>query len=116
MILTLPVCPSANTWWRNVKGRMVKSREARQYQETVGTLALMSRMPYIQKPTEVCVTIRWFREALRGDLDKRYSIMLDALQGIAFENDSQIGEIHAYRSLDRENPRMEIMVSRRGTS
>ena len=112
MMLTLPVCPSANMWWRNVKGRVVKSREAREYQETVGTLALMSRMPLITKPTEVAVTIHWYREALRGDLDKRYSIMLDALQGIAYENDSQIGEIHAYRSLDKENPRMEVMVSR----
>jgi len=113
VILTLPECPSSNRWWRNVKGRMVKSREAREYQETVGTLALMSRMEIIEKPTEVAVTIHWYREALRGDLDKRYSIMLDALQGIAFENDSQIAEIHAYRSLSRENPRMEVMVSRR---
>jgi len=113
MILTLPVPPSSNRWWRNVKGRMVKSREAREYQETAATLALMSRMELIEKPTEVAVTIHWYREALRGDLDKRYSIMLDALQGIAFENDSQIAEIHAYRSLDRLNPRMEVMVSRK---
>ena len=96
--------------WR---GRMVKSNEAREYQENVETLAMMQQMPLIEKPTEVCVTIRWFREAMRGDLDKRYSIMLDALQGIAFENDSQIAEIHAYRDLDRGNPRMEVMVSRR---
>jgi len=113
MILTLPVPPSSNRWWRNVRGRMVKSREAREYQETAATLAVMQRIPLIEKPTEVSVTIRWFREALRGDLDKRYSIMLDALQGIAYENDSQIAEIHAYRTLDRENPRMEVMVSRR---
>ena len=46
-------------------------------------------------------------------MDKRYSIMLDALQGIAFENDSQIAEIHAWRTLDRENPRMEVIVSRK---
>lgn len=90
---------------------MVKSRDAREYQKTVGTLALMHRFPLIKKPAEVCVTIRWFREALRGDLDKRYSIMLDALQGIAFENDSQIAEIHAFRYLDKENPRMEVTVS-----
>ncbi len=94
---------------------MVKSNEAREYQETVETLAMMQQMPLIEKPTEVAVTIRWFREAMRGDLDKRYSIMLDALQGIAFENDSQIAEIHAYRYLDRENPRMEVQVSRRTT-
>ena len=91
---------------------MVKSSEAREYQETAATLAMMQQIPLIEKPAEVCVEIRWFREALRGDLDKRYSIMLDALQGIAFENDSQIAEIHAYRELDRENPRMLVEVTK----
>lgn len=95
---------------------MVKSREARDYQENVTILAIQQQIPLIEKPTEVVVTIRWFREALRGDLDKRYSIMLDALQGIAFENDSQIAEIHAYRTLDRENPRIEVIVSRLATT
>ena len=92
---------------------MVKSTEAREYQENAATLAIMQRIPLIAKPTEVCVVVHWYREALRGDLDKRFSIMLDALQGIAYENDSQIGEIHAYRDLDRENPRMEVIVTRR---
>ena len=112
MILTLPVPPSSNRWHRNVHGRVVKSEAARDYQELTRILALQQRIPLIEKPTEVVVTIRWFREALRGDLDKRYSIMLDALEGIAFENDSQIAEIHAYRVLDRENPRIEVIVSR----
>ena len=95
---------------------MVKSREAREYQENVSILAIQQRIPLIKKPTEVVVTIRWYREALRGDLDKRYSIMLDALQGIAYENDSQIAEIHAFRALDRENPRVEVIVSRLATT
>jgi len=92
---------------------MVKSREAREYQELASILAIQQRIPLVKKPQEVVVTVRWFREALRGDLDKRYSIMLDALQGVAFENDAQVAEIHAYRSLDRENPRMEVIVSRK---
>jgi len=116
MLLTLPVPPSSNRWWRKWRGRMVKSTEAREYQENAATLAIMQRIPLIEKPQEVTVTIRWYREALRGDLDKRYSIMLDALQGVAFENDSQIGEIHAYRELDRTNPRVEVVVIRRGTT
>ena len=116
MILTLPPCPSANRWWRKWRGRMVKSTEAREYQENVAILATMQRIPLIEKPQEVTVTVRWFREALRGDLDKRFSIMLDALQGIAYDNDSQIAELHAYRELDRANPRMEVVVIRRGAT
>ena len=115
-MLTLPVPPTSNFWYRYVKGRVLKSRQAREYQENVATLAIMQRVPKIPKPTEVCVTILWYREALRGDLDKRYSIMLDALQGIAYDNDSQIAEIHATRHLDRENPRMEVIVSRLATT
>jgi len=116
VILTLPVCPSSNRWWRKWRGRMVKSEQAREYQANAATLAIMQRIPKIDKPLEVCVTIRWFREALRGDLDKRYSIMLDALQGVSYDNDSQIAEIHAYRHLDRESPRMEVIVTRLGTT
>ena len=114
MVLTLPVPPTANLWWRMYRGRMVKSKAAREYQETAAMIALAARMPRFAKPIEVMVTVHWFRTQRRGDLDKRYSIMLDALQGIAYDNDSQIAEIHAYRTLVPENPRMEVIVAEHG--
>ena len=114
MVLTLPVCPSANRWWRNVNGRMVKSLAARDYQELAGGIAMLCRMERIPAPTEVEVVISWYRAKKQGDLDKRFGVMLDALQGIAYDNDSQIAELHAYRHLDRVNPRMEVIVTELG--
>ena len=57
VILTLPVPPSSNRWWRNYRGRMVKSSAARDYQENAAILAVMQRIPLIKKPQEVTVTI-----------------------------------------------------------
>lgn len=119
MKLTLPEPPSSNRYWRNWRGRMVKSAEGRAYCALVATLC--------DAPPQRCkggrsddrggplllplaVSIRWFRRARRGDLDNRAKVVLDALQGIAYANDSQIVELHMFRHDDRDNPRVEVTV------
>jgi crossover junction endodeoxyribonuclease RusA len=89
--------PSANRWWRNVRGRMVLSREAREYKAMVATLAQMSRAKPFPLGTPVRFQMHWHRGRKSGDLDKRLGVLLDALQGVAYENDSQIVEIAATR-------------------
>jgi crossover junction endodeoxyribonuclease RusA len=107
--MRLPVPPSANRWWRNVKGRMVLSQAARLYKAAIP--ALCGRQQKILAPIPVCITIHWYRSIKSGDLDKRLGVILDALQGVCYENDSQIVEIHAYRS-DEGESRMEVDVCR----
>lgn len=41
----------------------------------------------------------------------RIKIMLDALQGHAFHNDSQVSMLHAVRLDDKTNPRVEVEIS-----
>lgn len=89
--------PSANRWWRNVGGRMVLSREAREYKRMVELLGRASRVTPISKATPVRFDFFWHRGRKSGDLDKRLGVVMDALQGIAYENDSQIVEITARR-------------------
>ena len=118
MKLTLPVPPSANLYWRDrvlrtKTGEYVvqryKTAEAREYQELVANTAFGScRM--IPKPRDVVLRLTWYREAKRGDLDNRLKVILDALQGTAYENDSQIAEIHAFREEDKAKPRVELEV------
>jgi hypothetical protein len=44
-------------------------------------------------------------------LDKRLGVLLDSLQGVAYENDSQIVELHATRSdADPKHPRVVVTL------
>jgi Holliday junction resolvase RusA-like endonuclease len=95
--LFLQTPPSANRWWRNVNGRMVTSKEAREYKKYVADQCLLHRVRLVPAPQPVAISITWFREQRSGDLDKRLGIALDALQGSAYDSDSQIVELHALR-------------------
>ncbi len=110
--LTLPVPPSANRWHRTVNGRPILSREARAYTERVSILALAQRAEKIDAPQEIAVSIVWYRERKSGDVDKRGAVLLDALQGVCFDNDSQVRRYTIERRDDQKTaPRMEIQIS-----
>jgi Holliday junction resolvase RusA-like endonuclease len=109
--LTLPWPPSANRYWRNVKGRTLKSREARAYAKACQADAIM-QMHGAPLTEDVAVTMHLYRPTRRGDLDNRIKVALDALQGIAFDDDKQVVEIHAYRHDDKNEPRLEVEVRR----
>ena len=112
MTLTLPVPPSANRYWRTVHGRPVKSREARAYRGLVWTaVAQQARArAVIVGDAPVCVTARWYRGRKSGDLDNRLKVLLDALKGLAYRDDKQVVELHAYRGEDRRHPRVEVTI------
>lgn len=55
------------------------------------------------------VRLRFFRDSMRRvDLDNLAKIPLDALNELAWEDDSQIVSLIASKHLDRDNPRTEI--------
>ncbi len=57
------------------------------------------------------VSVRFFFKTKRKrDLDNQNKLILDALTGIAYEDDSQISALHLARDYDATNPRMEITV------
>lgn len=109
MKLTLPPPISANRYWRNFRGRMVVSDEARAYKTAVGWIANSAGADMLTG--DVCVMLDVYRGAKRGDLDNKIKVILDALQGVSYINDSQIVEIHARRFDDKGNPRVEVEIS-----
>lgn len=111
MKLTLHVPPSANRWHRTVNGRPILSREARLYTKAVELSALCQKVQKIPAPIQIAVSIVWYRERKSGDVDKRGAVLLDALQGICYDNDSQIKRYTIERFEDKENPRMEIEIT-----
>ena len=103
--LTLPVPPSANRYWVYTGKRVATSPEAKAYKEAVG---LLVNCPMIYG--RVAINVSVFRRAKRGDLDNYLKVMLDALEGVLYENDNQITEIHAFRYDDANNPRVELLA------
>ena len=106
---TLPFPPSSNRYWRNFRGRMVKSAEARAYHQQISLLL----RNITQFTGEVVIALDFYRPKKQGDLDNRIKICLDALNGIAFEDDKQVAEIYARRFEDKLNPRVEVTVYNR---
>jgi crossover junction endodeoxyribonuclease RusA len=108
MTVVLPYPPSANRYWRNWRGRMVVSKEARDFKAQVKALAAGT------KPLEgdVCVYLDIFRPQKSGDLDNFIKVTLDALKGIAFEDDRQVVYIEASRWDDKKNPRVVATVTK----
>lgn len=103
-----PLPPSSNRYWRMVKGRMLVSSEAKDYKTTVGMLARCARVPQLTGP--VAVTVHVYRERKAGDLDNFLKVLIDAMEGTFFRNDSQVREIHATLADDKHNPRVEVEV------
>ena len=117
--MTLPIPPSINRQYATVNGRRVLSATGRRYKGTIGQL-LMAAAPstewhaFLQKAQEHCLALTihfYFPTLLRRDLDGGLKIAQDALCEAMGLNDNRIMEIHLYKSLDRDNPRLECTLS-----
>jgi len=108
---TLPLPPMANRYWRNFRGRMVVSAEARRYKVDAAYRAKMQGAQVLDG--ELAVRLAVYRKARRGDLDGFLKVALDSLNGIAWHDDRQIVKIDAERHDDKANPRIEITVTRK---
>lgn len=106
--VTLPMPPSANDYWRVWRGRAVVSTEARRYKQGAKLRALTQGMRPLDGP--VCVSVVVYRKRKAGDLDNSLKVLLDALKGVAYEDDGQVVELHARRCDDPSNPRVEVRV------
>ena len=61
---------------------------------------------------DVAMTVRFFFSTKRRrDLDNMNKLMIDSLIGIAYEDDSQISDLHLIRMYDKAAPRIEITLS-----
>ena len=98
--MMLPYPPSSNRYWRHFRGRTVRSSEANKYRVAVGVCASYSGLTErLNGPVRVCATLHPKRtkkgeaSKTRLDLDNCVKVLLDALQGIAFENDRQVEDL-----------------------
>ena len=108
-IFTLPVPPSANKYWGVSGSRMYVTAEAKAYKQEIKYLLAQS----VPMKGLVAVNFSVYRPRMKGDLDNYNKIMFDALQGLVYENDNQIVEIHSFREDDKDNPRVELYIYER---
>jgi len=113
MKLVLPFPPSANRYWRSTVRagfvRTYKSKEAKEY----STRAYWEARQQMQEPFtgEVVVRGTIYFPNKRGDLDNRLKVLLDSLEGAAYNNDSQIVRIDVSKDYDKADPRVELEIT-----
>jgi crossover junction endodeoxyribonuclease RusA len=104
MMLPYPI--STNVYWRNFRGRMVRSSAATAYKDEVGWIAKANHAKLYTTPVMVMMILHpprpqdaekrekkdrlWGLGVRRIDIDNAQKVVLDALQGISYENDRQI--------------------------
>lgn len=63
----------------------------------------------ITEDVEVTIKI-YFGTKRKVDWDNYHKLSMDALNGIVWEDDSQISVAHIYKDYDKSNPRIEIVI------
>ena len=99
--LKLPYPVSANRYWRIWRNKAVRSAEATAYKSVVRRIAQEAGVMPSEGSVAVC--LRLIPKANKDgsanktviDLDNALKVTLDALQGIAYENDKQVRLIFA---------------------
>ena len=120
--LTLPLPPSINRQYATVNGRRVLSSTGRRYKETIAQLLMAAASSsgwhaFLQKVQEHFLTLTihfFFPTLLRRDIDGGLKITQDAVCEAMGLNDNRVMEIHLYKTVDRDNPRLECILELAG--
>lgn len=90
-------------WYLTAKAKEFKARAEQ--------VARGARMPVLRG--NLLVVIHYFFQTNAGDMKNRDKVLLDVLQGIAYENDKQITRSEEERFKDPANPRVEVVLQER---
>jgi crossover junction endodeoxyribonuclease RusA len=102
MMLQLPYPPSTNRVWRTANGRTYRDPRANAYAKEVWSIAKARGMKPITGPVRIIVQL--FPQAPKRDvgrptrcidLDNALKVVLDSLNGLAWQDDAQVTTIIA---------------------
>lgn len=107
--VVLPFPPSANAYWRTFRGRVIVSAAGRVYKEVVADLTRYLLPRVLTGPIRIHVDV--FRPRRARDLDNNSKVLLDAVKGILFEDDSQVFKM-TFEHWDHaaDTPRVQLTV------
>lgn len=91
--------------------RNVTTAEQRAEKRRIATIAraALPRGWRLDGEYAICVIGYWPDRRL-GDSDRLVSLTMDALEGVAYRTDRQVGAQGSARRIDRERPRVEVHV------
>lgn len=96
--LTLPVPPSANTYYRNFRGRMVMSAKGREFNKSVAEYIAENRFRKFWDARVSVLILLHPKDKRKLDIDNRIKPVLDALQSAGvFNNDEQVDQASILR-------------------
>lgn len=85
--------------------------KTKEYEELVGWTAKAAGCRPIEGPVEVEL---WCYTKGRADVDNLSKSILDGLNGVAFDDDSQVVDLHVYKRKVKTDERVEIMIREAG--
>lgn len=98
--------------WERTEGngrRRYTAPRTRAHEALIAGAAKIAGATPVDGPVRLAV--KFFRDsAHRCDIDNLTKSVQDALNGIAYRDDSQIVEVVASKAIDRERPRTEVTV------
>lgn len=107
-MVSFPEPPSINHYWRVARGITHLSKDGRRWKDGAVEIAKDAGLRKVEGKVAVC--IEWHRSRRSGDLDNRIKVVLDALRGLAYKDDKQVVELHAWRFEDKQNPRADVYI------
>ena len=90
------------------------TKEGKNFKTMVGWLAkqAMTKNGFSKREkSEIFVTINFYFETKRGDIDNCCKAILDAMTGIIYKDDSQIVQLHLYKHKDKDNPCAVVLIT-----
>ena len=110
LVLNLPLPPSVNTYWRANGKRRFISKEGMLFRENVADYCVDNKVPsFGEKRLQFQVTL-YPRDRRIQDIDNRIKALFDALEGWAYDSDSQIDVLIVQRGEIRKGGGCLVMV------
>lgn len=93
-----------------INGRNLLTKKYRDTKETL-SWEIKSQWPKDPLTGEIVLNIiQYFGDNRRRDIDAYLKIILDAAEGVLYEDDTQIVELNVIKAKDLGNPRIELSV------
>lgn len=99
-----------NSKYGVINGRMLLTKK---YRDTKEAMKWEIISQWKDKPLKGNVTLnilQYFGDNRKRDIDAYIKILLDSMEGIVFDDDSQVVEMHLFKEKSLKNPRIEVQI------